>query len=142
MNIYDHPLYQSFVNPDNCRLLVRAGLNTDTPFVWKMLPNNNVQLFTLAFDDDNYYSIGQRYLQEFKPQTLPAFQLKDMEKLLPDYYMEKQGQLYRLLCTTWFENKQIQDERLPDAFARMIYTGLLEKKIHPYMAIELINKAA
>lgn len=139
MNPMNCPLFQSFVSPELCRLLSNAGINTDTPFVWKVQPDNTCLLFTLAFDVDSYYTNGQKHIEEFKPPTLPAYQCNDMEKLLPDYYYEKSAKRYSVLCSTWFPERHFEDTRLPDLFARIVHTALVQQKLHPFMAVEIIN---
>jgi hypothetical protein len=141
MDIFDSPIYQGFVQPMYCKMLLELGINTDTPFVWKKIPNGAVILFSLAFDEDDYYSHGQNIIQEFKPEILPAFQLMDMQRLLPDdWYMEKCNKLFRLICSAWDTGKITQGQRLPDVFAMMVVHGLNTRKIHPVDAIEIINQ--
>ncbi len=140
MSLMKSPLHQSFVHPDICRRLANAGINMNTPYIWKAMPDGQTMLFTLAFDVDCYYTNGQQYISEFNPPAnTPAFQLGDMEKLLPDYYLERSNGNFKLLCSAWFPDRHFEDTRLPDLLARIVNLALIDGKIHPVMAIEIIN---
>lgn len=136
----DSTIYQDFVKPSLCIDLMNAGLLPFTAFKWRV-NGNSTQLHTILFDLDNYYLEGFQHLDIIdKPTYLKAFQVKDMEKLLPDYMLTRNNNIYELHCSNLFDMAVETADRLPDVFAITVLKAIKHKKINIANAINLLNK--
>ncbi len=140
MLLDDNPLYQCFVSPKICQDLVNAGLMVnEISFHWR-LNRCHAELFTLEFDEDNYYRQAFKNLEHFsRIELIPAFQIKDMEKLLPDHILSKNNIEYELNCSSLFEFEVQKNTRMPDVYAMMVLKGIEQHKIDPGLAIKKIS---
>lgn len=136
----DHPLLQSFVSPAICRQLLDAGLNIKAPFCWKQERGGKTSLYSLSFDDDCYYTAAYNLQVQMNAITLvPAFQLMDMEKLLPDHLLSKTNNVYELNCSSLFCFDVERGTRLPDVYAAVVLKGIQEYKIDAGKAIKQLS---
>lgn len=135
----DKPLYQCFVSPGLCSMLHDAGLKIQAPFCWRFT-GTKACLFSLVFDEDHYYQQALENINHIDQLVLiPAFQIKDMEKLLPDYMLTKNNVEYELFCSSLFEFDVQKSNRLPDVFAYMVIKGIEQRKIDVSLAIKKIT---
>lgn len=133
------PIMQDFVSPTLCIDLVLAGLNLKTPFQYRVV-NNTATLDSNCFDTDNYYEDGRKYLQLIRPATfIPAFQIVDMEKLLPDYLLGRVNNHFILRCDDMFKLDEEQNERIPDAFAMMVLQGFRKRILQADYCIKILT---
>lgn len=136
----DSTIYQDFVKPSLCIELMSAGLIPFTAFKWRV-KKNDTQLRTILFDLDDYYIDGFNQLDIIdNPLYLKAFQIKDMEKLLPDYLLSRNNNMYELHCSSLFNMDVETSDRLPDVFAITVLKAIQHKKINVESAIKIINK--
>lgn len=135
----DNPLCQCFVSPKLCKELYEAGMVGSLFYIWrteKAVP----ELFTLAFDEDKYYLQGFNNLISINQlKFIPAYQVKDMEKLLPDYLLCKTNIEYELSCSNLFQFDVEKNKRMPDVFAMMVLKGIRSGKIDPVLAMKKIS---
>jgi hypothetical protein len=128
-NIKVFPLYESFVDVGLCMLLYREGLNPITPFKWRVL-RHAATLTTTVFDTDNYYVDGQKMVDAIDaPAYFPAFTIGDLQKILPDYLLNKNNNEYELSCSSLFKLDVETSDRMPDVFAKVVIKGLAEYKL-------------
>lgn len=133
------PLYQCFVSPLNAHYLTEAGLTLTTPYTWKIRGNEAV-LYTTAFDLDMHYKMANANVDFVFPcRYIPAFQLADMEKLVPDYLLNRTGNIYTLRCDDMFKMDEEQDEHLPDVFAKMILQGFKKRILQAQTCIQILT---
>ena len=144
MSIQKLPIYQSFVDPQHCVELWQAGMMVQTSFMWRRNANeNSVNLFTSLFDPDNYYeqaAANLQFVNETTMETFAAFQLGDMETILPDYTVCRTGKEYALCMGVEWRTECVTADRLPDAFALMVIQLHNERKIDLKKATLLITK--
>lgn len=142
MSIKNKAIYQSFVDPEFCVLLWNAGMQCQTSFMWQGDQHSKtVSLFTSLFDPDNYYEQAAANIH-FVTGTLhnfAAFQLGDMERVLPDYTICRTGTEYMLCMGTEWKTDCVKAERLPDAFALMVLQLHKERKLDLHKAIDSIT---
>lgn len=104
------------------------------------MENGQATLFTVAFDEDNYYRQAFENLNHVKPRTIiPAYQVNDMEKLLPDYMLTKTNVEYELNCSSLFSFEVETGIRLPDVFASVVLKGIQQHKIDVTLAIKKLT---
>lgn len=131
--------YQSFVAPGICEQLVSAGLQVDTPFFW-VFKGRMAELYSYAFDKDNYYVQADANVNFISNIIkVPAYQIMDMQKLLPDFILTRADNSYKLNCSTLFEGP-ITTERMPDVFASMVLKAILHRKIDLYEASKILKQ--
>ena len=143
MSIQKQPVYQSFVDPEYCVQLYNAGLRVHTSFMWQHENDNTVSLFTSLFDPDGYYEQAAAnliFVTENVVKTFAAFQLGDMETIVPDYTICRTGTEYALCMGIEWRTECVKAKRLPDAFAQMVLQLHNERKLDLKKATELITK--
>ena len=140
MEKLNDPLYQCFVSPSLCLLLMEAGMTTEVPYKWK-IKQGMATLITHAFDLDNYYKDGFRYTDEICPpeRVLPAYQAMDMEKLLPFFELVKNYKHNYILSCMYKNIVGIKANRLPDAFALMVLALIDKDLMNVPMANEILK---
>lgn len=139
-NVINSSLYQDFVYPNICRALMEQGLKVNTVYKWRIL-NGQATLTTNAFDKDEYYIQGNKHTDAIeKPGYIQAFQIKDMEKLLPDYMLTRNNTEYELHCSNLFDMEVEKANRLPDVFAITVLKAIESKKINVAHAIKVLNE--
>lgn len=122
-------MYRSFVSPHLCHKLKIAGIEAATPIFWEV---NNCEAFLKSyfFDADNYYKNADELINTCKPplEILNAYQLTDMELLLPKYLLinDVEGG-YSLMLDDMYHTKSIKDTRLADLFAKMVLECIANK---------------
>ena len=137
--ILNNHLYQSFVDPAICQQLINAQLLVNTSYKW-LIENDKAVLFTLAFDEDNYYEQAYKNIEHVNPIVMiPAYQVIDMEKLLPDHMLTKTNTEYELHCSCLFEFDVERGTRLPDVYAKMVLRGIEKRKIDVGLAIKKLT---
>lgn len=115
-------LKKNWVSPDLCQKL-QEFLQIKTAFIWKQRPNGSCDLETTLFDTDNYYGVvnellvGSGYIQIF-----PAFTIQEMESVLPDYSLTREGGKYHVRCKGIFHLETVS-EKLADALAVLVING-------------------
>ena len=62
-----------------------------------------------------------------------------MEKLLPDYLLNKNNNEYELSCSNLFQFEIEKGSRLPDVFAKAVLKGIQQHKINVQEAIKKIS---
>ena len=131
---------QSFVSPEFCISLVAAGLNALTGFTWQF-EKGSTYLNTFYFDQDNIYrqAFENMHFIQGKPTQVVAFQMADMECLLPNYLLTNTNGQYELMCEALFGMCQQKGSRLPDVFAAMILKGLQSYKINVENATNFLH---
>lgn len=132
MNLHnlDLPPYQNFVTPLLCKDLEVAGIICQTSYSW-IIRNNEISLFTILFDQDDYYLNGQKAINNLCPpqDIINAFSIKDVEKIIPeDYMLLKTGKYYEICFNKLYNIQPVQALRMPDAFA-MMALELIRKRI-------------
>ncbi len=124
-----HRIYQSFVDVNLSQQLHHAGLNVKTNFIW-IIRNGEANLYTEVFDKDKYYMQAEKNVDFINTSyQIPAFELKDIESLLPDYLLSRNGKEYELSCSNLFEIDIMKHDRLPDVFALTVLKALEQRKI-------------
>lgn len=117
----DYPLYQNFVKPQFCKELYDRGLYFNVCYFW-IVRDQQLELVTKAFDPDGYYDNAtvNNLMDEANPATsiLPAYSIKDIEKLLPRYMVEFNQKYFVRLHN--IPQLKATDVRMPDAFAAML----------------------
>jgi hypothetical protein len=116
----DSTLYQCFVDPEICRQLMDAGLGVNMPFCW-IVKNGKAHLFSLAFDEDNYYSQAFANVGHVNPFVIIPASKINIE--------------YELNCSSLFEFDVEKASRMPDVYAKMVLKGIVQGKIDPVQAI-------
>lgn len=119
---------QNFVSPELCKELFDAGLFFGVKFFW-LVKENSLELCTKEFDPDEYYEGANLMIDVANPtkSVLPAYSIKDIEKLLPDYDLRQRGGSYFLQTSTPHIRHNgtveinVEDERLPDALAKFLH---------------------
>lgn len=129
------PLYSSFVSLDLCQQLFELGLKGETPFIWRMdYHNMEGCLHTFHFDPDLYYKQAQLNIDYInKVEYLPAWQIEDMQLLLPEWYLIRipgAKLKYEVGCK-YYKRTQIEAPRIPDAFALMLIKCIEDEKLNP-----------
>ncbi len=133
-------LHQSFVSPSICIQLLDAGLNIKAPFCWHVLGTNKFKLFSLAFDEDSYYTASYNAAMQLNAISLvPAFQIMDMVKLLPDHLLNRNNNEYELSCSSLFSFEVEKGTRMPDVYAAMVLKGIQAYKINTVEAIKQLT---
>jgi hypothetical protein len=156
----DQPLYQDFVSPQLCKELMHLGLTPDVPYHYRIFGSIS-ELNTFAFDKDDYYQLSQgdidfinnAKLNPFKTtegfvkiadtqpvrfEKVPAYQVKDMEKLLPgNWLLQKNEKGYELLLERIYGIQEQVAFRLPDVFAQAVVFGL-KKRIMKLQNVNLM----
>lgn len=140
-NILDIPIYQDFVSPQVCKQLMWQGLNSG-PYAYR-LHGNIAELVSYAFDKDDYYlqadaNVGySNNVYRNAIQHVPAFSIKDMEKLIPGNWLMQKTELgYEIMCESLYQLPAQIDLRLPDAFAKVVLHGLKSRTLK----LEYCNK--
>ncbi len=132
--------YQEFVNPNICYRLMKLGLIINTAYKWRVV-NEHGTLTTTIFDVDEYYIQGNKHTDAIeKPTYIQAFQIKDMERLIPDYMLTRNNTEYELHCSSLFDMTVEKSNRLPDVFAIMVLKAIESKKIDVQQAITILTK--
>ena len=141
MSIKNNPCYQSFVDPELSAQLWNLGLCAKTHFMWRTPGKGEVELYTNLFDVDGYYAQGVANLKYIKgPEyAFSAFQLGDMEKLLPDYTIDRVINKYTLCMENMWGIAPAESDRLPDVFAKMVLQLLEKNKIFIPRAMEMLQ---
>ena len=134
----NHPLTQSFVDPNICQELVDAGLKITAPYCW-LHEFKKYTLYSLAFDEDDYYEPGYQAKIQLGASFIPAFQIEDMQQLLPDWLLNKNNNEFELHCSSLFSLDIEKAGRIPDAFAKMVLKAILKRKIDVAHAIKTIT---
>lgn len=131
--------YQSFVDPALCSKLVTAGIQVNTPFFW-VVKGRFAEMYSYAFDRDKYYVQADANVNFISNLVkLPAYQLMDMQKLLPDFILSKHGDIYLLRIFKYFGMEAVSSPRMPDVFALMVLKCISINKIDLYEAIKLLK---
>lgn len=141
--VMNHPTYQGFVSPHITRHLQVAGLNPKRmPSIWKVDKDEQCELRNFLFDEDGYYKDSQEMLDELYPpkQMMPCFQLRDMDIILPDYWIQRDNGRYTIAINQIFQVESVTDCRLPDALAIMVLDCIKARIIRPDDAVKLIMK--
>lgn len=133
------PIIQDFVKPLLCNELLVAGLHVKTNYLW-VVNESIADLFTDAFDPDNYYKDSFSLLAAFKNASniLPAFQIRDMERLLPPYLLSKSCAGYELSLERMYDMPTITGDRLPDVYAMMVLECLRKRLLTAELCIKLL----
>ena len=141
--VMNHPTYQSFVSPHIVRHLQIAGLEVH-PFstMWRVDKNDQCEIKNFLFDEDRYYKDSQEALDHLYPAKhyMPAFQLRDMDILLPDYFIQRDNGHYTIAIANLFDVESVTDHRLPDALAIMVLDCIKARIIQPEEAVKEILK--
>lgn len=126
-----------FVAPNICKHLTDAGLGTETAYQWKIY-NDVAKLSTHVFDLDNYYEEGFKATDFIYPPqvVLPAYSIKDVEKLLPiGYLLTITEKGYEASLNSLYPGESCKAQRLPDVFAMLLLQSIRNR----YVDIEKIN---
>lgn len=126
-----------FVSPKICNDLVVAGLCAETAYKWKVY-NDIAKLSTHVFDLDNYYEEGFQAQDFINPPriVLPAYSIKDVEKLLPiGYLLTISDNGYEASLSSLYPGESCKAERMPDVFAKL----LLQTIRYNYVSLKEIN---
>lgn len=123
MNQFETSATANFVAPVYCKQLVDLGLSPRVLYYWKVF-GDHAELITHSFDLDKYYIDGMRAQDFVTPPDLilPAYSIKDVEKLLPkDYLMMFTAACeYIVAPGNIYEVEGCTADRMPDAFAMML----------------------
>lgn len=140
MNL-DSPLYSGFVKPELCKLLFLAGITGHTPYHYRIV-DGLAELNTYAFDRDDFYAQAMANMDYVRAaEIVPAYQLKEVEKVLPDYLLCRNNGAYEVTIDRMYEiHYCVVDRRLPDAFACMLLEAMKRRIIYPAKINELITK--
>ena len=128
---FDSPIYQCFVTDSLCKDLHEAGLTPHTCYHYKV-EGNRTTLCTYIFDHDDYYANGDKLLDQWggNHHIVPAYQLKDIEKILPGHYLLQRNEKgYELMLEDIYGLPAQTATRMPDVFALMIREGLKKRVI-------------
>jgi hypothetical protein len=134
------PLLQSFVCPELCLALATEGLKVCSPFRW-LFANGTYSIHSFCFDHDEYYRQAMANV-DFVRQHITecaAFQMIDMELLLPNYLLSNTNGEYELMCEILFGMEPQRGNRLPDVFAAMVLKGLQTYKIKAINAVAFLH---
>lgn len=118
--IADDALLQNFVNPALCKQLYDHGLYFAVKFFW-VVRGATLQVISQAFDPDDYYSDAMMMMDAASPveSILPAYTVKDLEKLLPSYALAQCNGSYALKLHR-IPQLTANSLRMPDVFAHML----------------------
>ncbi len=140
MKLFDTPITKCFVAPIYCQQLVQSGLYETTLYQWKIY-GGYAQLVTKLFDNDHYYTDGQKKLDEINPPdlTLPAYTIKDVEDILPKDYliMFTSASEYIIAPSSLYPVEGCTAARMPDAFA-MLLLEYIRKRCVDITTLKLI----
>lgn len=116
----NHPLYRCFISPVYSVYLQEQGLDIATPFFWRLM-NHCAYLHSHVFDLDENNRQSFANVDFITPvTTLSAYTLSDMELMIPDYFISRQGNSFTISCDKMWSLDDVTDPRLPDAFALML----------------------
>lgn len=134
------PVYKEFVSATLCNELMQAGLEVQLPFFWKVYQKAILKSF--AFDNDDYYKEGDIVIDQLYPPTaiIPAFQIGDLDKLMPDYYISRVNNEFTLSILDIYRMGSVTEKRLPDAYAKMILACIHHHIIWPAKAIHILTE--
>lgn len=126
-----------FVSPNICKDLVVAGLTTETAYQWKIY-YDVAKLSTFVFDLDNYCQAGSKATDFIYPphEVLPAYSIKDVEKLLPiGYLLTITEKGYEASLSSLYPAESCKSDRMPDAFALLLLQSIRNR----YVDLKKIN---
>lgn len=129
MVLLETALTENFVCPNLCEALVVAGLTEKVLYQWRV-KMDYIELCTKEFDPDNYYADSAPLLNIVTPplRRLPAYSIKDVEKVLPaDYCIEFRNGEYQASLGKIFETEHAHADRLPDAIAKLLLNALQKR---------------
>lgn len=134
-------LTQNFVSAQLCVDLYTAGLKIEKPTYFFKVKNNVGLLNSFAFDFDNVYEQIEAALAytDSGVEYYPAFQLCDMQAMMPDFFLSKDNNVFNLNGGSIFGYKVISGPRLPDVFAKMILHGLEIGTVSSKNAVLFLN---
>ncbi|MFC4261894.1 hypothetical protein ACFOWM_03325 [Ferruginibacter yonginensis] len=138
----NHPLFSSFVSPYLTKELWEAGIKPPTAFIWVPTSPTEMVLYSYLLDHDGYYRqayANVNFVTKIGELPYSAFQLNDMNKLLPNYSFEKVGNTYTLLLENMHQVNPVTGNRLPDVFAEMVIQLINTKKLDTATASKLIT---
>jgi hypothetical protein len=133
------PSAQDFVKPILCHELQAAGVQVKTIYQW-VITNGLASLHTQIFDIDDYYQEGYKHIMAVNPPShiLPAFQIKDVEKLLPPYLLSRDERGYELSLEKMYQMPSMNCDRMPDVFARMVLECLKQKVLKAEECVKVL----
>lgn len=137
----DAPEYQSFINPFLALELWDSGLQLKTVFMWKV-KDGQVQLFTSMFDPDGIYKAAESIIEIVCPaeREFAAFQLGDLERLMPDYTIGRHQRDIDLMVDMAWNVPYVRSKRLPDVFALMALQLIKKDKSFINRALDELSK--
>jgi len=141
---YNITPYHSFVCPDVCQTLVYAGLDAK-PVFWWSIQGKVAELVTYWFDKDNYYAGAAREIHEVnKPIIIPAFEMADMEHILPGAYLLNRNGLdgYELSMEGMWQVQSVKGFRMPDVFATMVLQLIQLRMLDMKKVVQTVNSYA
>jgi len=138
MQLQDNQLYACFVSPHLCKQLRDMGITHHSPYKWKVR-KSITQLYTNAFDTDDYYIDGNKHTDTVNPpeHVLPAYSIKDIEKIIPGYLLTSDALGYTIALDDLYNMPVVNARRLPDVFAELVIM-MIKKRLVP---IPKVNEA-
>ncbi len=134
--VNDNPVFENFVSPNLCQYLKDAGLTDCVQYDWIIKAHDGIELQTRIFDQDNYYADTWQLLHTMQGnKTFPAYSIKDVEKCLPNWFMNKDETGYEISLEKIWNIESSKSDRLPDAIASLVLISLRKGIIN----VEKIN---
>lgn len=120
-------LYENFVSPWLCHDLMTLGLSANINYRWSIL-GTEVKLETCLFDEDGYYKKSRLLLDETnKPKIIPAYSIKDVEKVLPYFLLTKSESGYEISLDEMYGVESKKALRLPDAMGALLLEAIKKR---------------
>lgn len=112
----------NFANVDLCRQLVLAGM-PPTYYYWKQVPgcaNAELGCYKL-FDPAGIYLVSEPFIEKInKAERVHAYSVEDIQRFIPDYYLERRNGKFTILCEDAFNLEAVTATKLVDAMAMML----------------------
>lgn len=118
-----------FVSPELSATLYHMGITNKVPYSFKIGKDFCIP-FTYEFDTENIYrQMDANVFITGGVATIPAYRIKDLERVFESYSFNKKGtDHYQVSTTIRFKNYSASSERMPDVFACLIIQ-ILQGKI-------------
>ena len=131
-----------FANPALCQQLLASGLYAEScPFFYKV-EDGFAAVYSFAFDDDSYYEQAMRnveYANKKDLKFIQAFSIDDMQQMLPNYRLRKDGNVHTLETGAELNHLCYCGTSLADVFAHVILQALHLGYLEIKQCLSIIN---
>ena len=119
-----------FVSPELSATLMHLGITEKVPYKFR-IGKDFCFINTYEFDTEGIYRLMDANVEQTKGiAIIPAYRVKDLERVFSDYSLCKKGvDHYHISTTEGLTTYTAASERMPDVFASLIMQMIQGKKI-------------